>query len=120
LRNTWLSRSPTAIFVGQEWSPDWSFTDDEFAATATSFDNPDFVDVVVHSYRHRYGLAAGGPARQGLEDAITEQPPITVPTVVIDPERDGLVPVVPPCAAHEEHFPALLDVRVMQAGHNVP
>jgi hypothetical protein len=69
LRNTWLSRSPTAIFVGQEWSPDWSFTDDEFAATATSFDNPDFVDVVVHSYRHRYGLAAGGPACQGLEGA---------------------------------------------------
>lgn len=43
-----------------------------------------------------------------------------MPTVVIDPQRDGLVPGVPPRAAHEEHFPALLDVRVVHAGHNVP
>lgn len=50
----------------QDWSPQWNFTDDEFAATAMSFDNPDFVDVVVHSYRHRYGLAAGDPAYQEL------------------------------------------------------
>jgi pimeloyl-ACP methyl ester carboxylesterase len=104
----------------QQWSPDWTFTDDEFAATATSFDNPDFVDVVVHSYRHRYGLAAGDPAYQALEDIIATQPMISVPTVVIDPERDGLVPAVPPRSAHERHFTALLDVRAVRAGHNVP
>jgi pimeloyl-ACP methyl ester carboxylesterase len=113
-------RRQFARLLWQEWSPDWAFTDDEFAATATSFDNPDFVDVVAHSYRHRYGLVAGDPAYQRLEDVITAQPPIPVPTVVIDPGRDGLVPVVPPRAAHEGHFPALLDVRVVQAGHNVP
>jgi pimeloyl-ACP methyl ester carboxylesterase len=104
----------------QEWSPDWAFTDAEFDFTAASFDNPDFVDVVVHSYRHRYGLAAGDPAYQELEEAIAGQPPITVPTVVLDPERDGLVPVLPPRSAHEQHFPGLLDVRTVRAGHNVP
>ncbi|MEZ0364999.1 alpha/beta fold hydrolase [Mycobacterium sp. pUA109] len=104
----------------QEWSPAWSFTDDEFAATAASFDNPDFVAVVVHSYRHRYGLVAGDPALEELEHAISAQPPIPVPTVVIDPQGDPLAPVVPPRAAHEGHFPALLDVQQVAAGHNVP
>lgn len=104
----------------REWSPDWCFTDDEFAATAPSFDNPDFVDIVVHSYRHRYGLAAGDPAYHDLERAIGTQPPIAVPTVIIDPQRDYLAPYVPTRAVHAQHFPALLDVRVAQAGHNVP
>jgi pimeloyl-ACP methyl ester carboxylesterase len=104
----------------QQWSPGWAFTDDEFDSTATSFDNPDFVDVVVHSYRHRYGLAAGDPAYRDLEDTIATQPAISVPTVVIDPEQDGLVPALPPRANHEQHFPALLDVRTVRAGHNIP
>jgi pimeloyl-ACP methyl ester carboxylesterase len=104
----------------REWSPGWRFTDDEFNSTAASFDNPDFVDVVVHSYRHRYGLVPGDPAYQDLEGRIGPQPPITVPTVVIDPQRDSLVPEAPGRAAHAQHFPALLDVRSVQAGHNVP
>jgi pimeloyl-ACP methyl ester carboxylesterase len=65
-------------------------------------------------------LVPGDPAYQGLEDQIGPQPPITVPTVVIDPQRDGLVPVSPGREAHAQHFPALLDVRSVQAGHNVP
>jgi pimeloyl-ACP methyl ester carboxylesterase len=113
-------RREFARLLWQEWSPGWAFTDAEFDATAASFDNPDFVGVVVHSYRHRYGLVPGDPAYQALEDAITTQPPAPVPTVVIDPQRDGLVPVLPPRAAHEAHFPALLDVRAVPAGHNVP
>ena len=44
------------------WSPTWRFTDDMFEKTAESFDNPDFVDCVIHSYRHRYILAPGDPA----------------------------------------------------------
>ncbi|BAX90194.1 alpha/beta fold hydrolase [Mycobacterium shigaense] len=104
----------------QEWSPDWLFSDAEFHASAVSFENPDFVDVVVHSYRHRYGLVAGDPAYQALEDEISTQPPISVPTVVIDPQRDTMVPFVPSRAAHEWRLPGLLDVHHVQAGHNVP
>ncbi|MEM6422661.1 MAG: alpha/beta hydrolase, partial [Pseudomonadota bacterium] len=44
------------------WSPTWAFDDAVFEATAPAFDNPDFVEVVVHSYRHRYGLVPGDPA----------------------------------------------------------
>jgi len=65
-------------------------------------------------------LVAGDPAYQDLEDQISALPPITVPTVVIDPQRDGLVPEAPGRAAHDRHFPALLDVRSVRAGHNVP
>lgn len=113
-------RREFARLCWQDWSPHWAFTNDEFDATATSFDNPDFVDVVVHSYRHRFGLIAGDPAYQGLEDRISSQPPIPIPTVVIDPEDDPLVPFVPPRTAHEWRFPKLLDVRTAKAGHNVP
>ncbi len=113
-------RREFARLLWHEWSPDWSFTDDEFDSTATSFDNPDFVDVVVHSYRHRYALVAGDPAYQELEDTIAGQPPVTVPTVVLDPERDGLIPVVPSADSHEQHFPELRAVRRVRTGHNVP
>ncbi len=113
-------RREFARLLWQEWSPDWLFSDDEFAATAASFDNPDFVDVVVPSYRHRYGLIAGDPTYQELEDKISAQPPIPVPTVVIDPQCDPMIPFVPPRAAHEWRFPSLLDIRSVEAGHNVP
>ena len=113
-------RREFARLLWREWSPRWAFSDDDFAATASSFDNPDFVDVVVHSYRHRYGLVAGDPACQSLEDRISAQPPITTPTVVIDSEIDGLLPLVPAREVHEGHFTALLDVRAVPAGHNVP
>ena len=77
-------RAEFARLLWSAWSPTWGFTDHDLQATAGSFDNPDFVDVVVHSYRHRYGLVAGDPACQDTEDRIAAQPPIVVPTVVVD------------------------------------
>jgi pimeloyl-ACP methyl ester carboxylesterase len=103
----------------QEWSPTWSFTDTEFAATATSFSNPDFVDVVVHSYRHRFGLADGDPAYDQTEQAIAAQPQITVPTVILDP-TEATLSSPDPRAEHETHFPNLVDLRTVDSGHNVP
>ncbi len=114
-----LYRNEFARQLWQEWSPAWRFTDDEFAATAGSFANPDFVEVVVHSYRHRFGLVAGDPAHQGSEDRLAEQPAITVPTIVIEGSQDT---VNPPRSRteHEEHFTNLVDYRLVAAGHNVP
>ena len=65
----------------QLWSPTWPFDEALHAATAASFDNPDFVDVVVNSYRHRYGYAAGDPAYDAIERALAAQPRIDVPTI---------------------------------------
>jgi pimeloyl-ACP methyl ester carboxylesterase len=101
----------------REWSPTWHFSEAEFAATAASFHNPDFVDVVVHSYRHRYALVDGDPAYDQTEQAIAAQPVITVPTVVLDPTTDTLHEPEPR-AEHESHFTNLVELRTVAAGHN--
>jgi pimeloyl-ACP methyl ester carboxylesterase len=74
----------------QMWSPTWSFDEATFEATARSFDNPDFVDVVIQSYRHRQQNAAGDPALRPLEQALTLQPKITVPTILMTGAASGL------------------------------
>jgi pimeloyl-ACP methyl ester carboxylesterase len=74
------------------WSPTWQFDDACFEASAASFDNPDFVDVVIHSYRHRYGYVTGDPALESIEAALTKLPPITVPTISICGADDGVAP----------------------------
>nr|WP_241834876.1 alpha/beta hydrolase [Pseudofrankia asymbiotica] len=112
-------RSDYARLLWREWSPTWDFSDATFAATTPSFDNPDFVDVVVHSYRHRFGLVAGDPAYQPTEDALARQPPITVPTLVLDGAYDTVQPQRKR-DEHEPHFPALVDHRVLDTGHNMP
>jgi pimeloyl-ACP methyl ester carboxylesterase len=112
-------RAAFARLLWQDWSPSWQFGDADFAATAPSFDNPDFVDVVVHSYRHRYGLAAGDPAYEASEARIAEQPVIDVATVVLDPIADSLE-APHPTAEHARHFSRLVGHHLVQAGHNVP
>jgi pimeloyl-ACP methyl ester carboxylesterase len=73
----------------RDWSPAWSESDEAFAASAPSLHNPDFVDVAVHSYRHRFGLADGDPRYDDLERRLAEQPVISVPTVSVDSGADG-------------------------------
>ena len=113
------NRADLARLLWQDWSPTWRFTDEEFAATAASFDNPDFVDVVVHSYRHRYGLVAGDPAYDVTEERIATQPTIDVPTAVLDPTHDG---IADPKATeeHREHFTRLVNHELVATGHNPP
>jgi pimeloyl-ACP methyl ester carboxylesterase len=72
------------------WSPNWHFHDDIYERTAASFDNPDFVDVVIHSYRHRLGFATGDPAVQKTEDQLTARPQISVPTIALDGGSSGI------------------------------
>jgi pimeloyl-ACP methyl ester carboxylesterase len=113
------NRADFARLLWRQWSPRWPFTGDEFAATVPSFDNPDFVEVVVHSYRHRYGLVDGDPAYAATERLIAAQPVITVPTVVLDSEHDGLGPP-DDRTEHEAHFADLVEHRLVDAGHNLP
>ena len=112
-------RAELARLLWQEWSATWTFTEQEFEATRAAFDNADFVDVVVHSYRHRYGLADGDPAYDDTERRIAEQPSITVPTIVLDGEHDTVTPAQPRDAP-EQHFPSLVDYRLVDAGHGLP
>ena len=74
-------RRGIARLLWKMWSPTWAFDDATFDATAGSFDNPDFVDVVIHSYRHRTGNAAGDPRYAAIEARLAAQPKINVPTI---------------------------------------
>ncbi len=75
------------------WSPNWRFDHATYERTAASFDNPDFVDVVIHSYRHRFGWAPGDPALEEIEQRLAAAPRIEVPTVVLHGGSDGVAPV---------------------------
>ena len=102
------------------WSPGWAFGDAAFDATAASFRNPDFVPVVVHSYRHRYGLVAGDPALARIEAALSARPKIAVPTVVLHGAADGVSPAVGSENA-ARHFTGPYRREVVPgAGHNLP
>jgi pimeloyl-ACP methyl ester carboxylesterase len=102
------------------WSPNWRFDDATYERTAVSFDNPDFVPVVIQSYRHRYGLAPGDPAVEDSERRLAAQPPITVPTIVLHGSDNGVNPVAI-SEKHHRHFKGAYERRVIPvAGHNLP
>lgn len=87
-------RKELCKILWSDWSPTWKFDDEIYDATAISFTNPDFVEIVVHSYRHRYGLAQGDPKLENIEQALLKQPTIKVPTVVLDADCDGVEPIL--------------------------
>jgi pimeloyl-ACP methyl ester carboxylesterase len=106
----------------QEWSPTWTFSDEMFNLTAASFDNPDFVECVVHSYRHRNFNAPGEQRFLQLEKHLAERPKIEVPTIVLHGGDDGFGKPAPDATAAERAlFPKLMARRVVEgAGHFVP
>lgn len=102
------------------WSPTWSFDEATFERSAAAFDHPDFVEVVIHSYRHRFGLVAGDPALAAIEQRLATQPAITVPSITFDGVDDG---VRPPAAAtqHAHLFTGPRSHRIVPGtGHNLP
>jgi pimeloyl-ACP methyl ester carboxylesterase len=111
------NRRDFARLLWHLWSPNWHFDDATFDATATSFDNPDFVAVTINSYRHRHGNAAGDPALAPIEQRLAAQPVIRVPTIVLHGAADGVSPVEQ-SVAHARHFTGHYDRRVVPvAGH---
>ena len=102
------------------WSPTWNFDDETFEASAVSFNNPDFVEVVVHSYRHRYGLAKGDPKFETIEQALQKQPAIKVPAIILDAEADGVEPFSG-TGRDASYFEGGYERRVVKGtGHNLP
>jgi pimeloyl-ACP methyl ester carboxylesterase len=102
------------------WSPQWSFDDATFDRTAGSFDNSDFVDVVIHSYRHRFGLVAGDPSLVPIERQLAGRPPITVPSITLDGDADGVL-ALGGTAQHAARFAGPHEHRIVPGGgHNLP
>ncbi|MCL5776287.1 alpha/beta hydrolase [Limibaculum sp. FT325] len=117
-RGLMRDRRAVARLLWRMWSPEWGFDAATFERSAAAFDNPDFVEVVIHSYRHRFGLVPGDPAVAHIETRLVAQPPITVPAITIDGASDG---VNPGTAHHAHRFAGPHEHRVWQgAGHNLP
>jgi pimeloyl-ACP methyl ester carboxylesterase len=113
-------RRAVTRLLWRQWSPTWVFDDATFERSAAAFDNPDFVEVVIQSYRHRFGLVPGDPAYAAIEAQLATQPVICVPTITFDGIDDG---VRPPAAAsaHAAQFSGPRDHRLVPGvGHNMP
>jgi pimeloyl-ACP methyl ester carboxylesterase len=107
-------------YIWHAWSPTMLFTDADFERTAQSWDNPDWVDVVLHSYCFRWGAAPPDPRYAALEKRLEPQPKINVPTILLHGELDG-ASLVTSSEDKEQYFSGPYERRVLAGvGHYVP
>jgi len=116
------NRRAICRYLWQAWSPSWRFSDDTYTRTAASFDNPDFVDVVVHSYRHRIGNAPGEPRFTEIEAKLATRPRIQAPSITLYGADDGIArPPLESPPAERAVFEKLVARRVVPGvGHFMP
>lgn len=107
--------------IWQTASPKWQFDDATYARSAASFDNPDHVDIVIHNYRWRIGLAKGEAKYDDLERRIAEVSAITVPTITLEGDANGAAHAPDP-SAYRNKFTGKYESRVLTGGigHNLP
>ena len=114
------NRRGIAKILWRQWSPNWHFDDESFDRTASAHDNPDYVDIVIHSYRHRFGLADGDKQYADLQRRLAALPAIAVPTVTLDGEADGVVPATDGTASAAKFTGRRTHHVIPRAGHNLP
>jgi len=113
------NREALCELLWRDWSPTWLDAAKAFPASAVSLHNPDFVDVVIHSYRHRFGLESGDPRYDELEQRLAADPTISVPTVVLESGADGVAGAS--AAGDRGYFTGKYEHRLLpNIGHNVP
>lgn len=101
-------------------SPKWDFDDATFNRTAASFDNPDYVSIVIANYRWRLSLAPGDPQFDALEKRLAEGPVIAVPTITLDGDSDGVAPASNG-TSYAKKFSGRRTHRILEGvGHNLP
>jgi pimeloyl-ACP methyl ester carboxylesterase len=114
------NRRGIAKILWRQWSPNWHFDDASFERTAAAHDNPDFVDVVIHSYRHRFGLADGDSQYADLQRRLAALPAISVPTITLDGDADGVAPATDGTASAPKFTGRRIHRVIPRAGHNLP
>lgn len=113
-------RNEFARLIWQTASPQWGFDDATFDRSAASFDNPDHVDIVIHNYRWRLGLADGASEYDDLERRLARRPSITVPTITLEGDANGAPH--PDAASYGSLFVGPYEHRLITGGigHNLP
>jgi len=114
------NRREIAKILWKQWSPNWPFDEATFARSAAAHDNPDYVDVVIHSYRHRFGLADGDPHYADIQRRLAALPPITVPAITLDGAGDGVAPATDGAASAAKFTGRRIHRVIPRAGHNLP
>ena len=113
------NRNDIIKFLWKTWSPTWKFSKKDFELSQESFQNPDFVDVVIHSYKHRYGLVDGDRSYSNIETKLSLTPKIKVPTITIDGLMNGVRE--PKREKNIKKFTNLIKHKLLKnVGHNVP
>jgi len=107
-------------FIWHQASPKWNFDDATYDRTAASFNNPDHVDIVMHDYRWRLGLADGERKYDDLEKRLAALAPITVPAITMEGDANGAIHA--PSAAYRNKFSGKYEYRLITGGvgHNLP
>ncbi|MEO8523736.1 MAG: alpha/beta hydrolase [Caldimonas sp.] len=114
------NRRDIARIMWERNSPSWHFDEPTFARSAASFDNPDYVEVTIHSYRHRLGHAEGHPAYAELEKRLAALPVITVPTITMDGDSDGVVAATDGKSTATKFSGERQHRIIAGTGHNLP
>jgi pimeloyl-ACP methyl ester carboxylesterase len=114
------NRREIARILWEQWSPNWQFDEACFERTAAAHDNPDYVDIVIHSYRHRFGQAEGDPHYADLQRRLAELPVISVPAVTLDGAADGVAPATDVKATAAKFTGRRTHRVIANAGHNLP
>jgi len=113
-------RKELAKLIWRENSPAWQFDEATFNRSAASFDNPDYVAIVIHNYRWRLSLAKGEARYDSLEQHLASAPLIAVPAITIDGDANGVAPASDG-SAYAKKFIAGHSHRIVKgAGHNLP
>jgi pimeloyl-ACP methyl ester carboxylesterase len=107
------NRRAVCRLLWEEWSPSWAFTDETYDRTADSFDNPKWVEVVLHSYRHRHRNAPGETRFLEVERELAKRPKITVPSIVLHEEGGDY-------SGDRRDFSGLVESRLVESGHAMP
>jgi pimeloyl-ACP methyl ester carboxylesterase len=113
-------RHDFAKLIWQLASPKWDFSDATFDRTASSFDNPDHVAIVIHNYRWRLGLAQGEAKYDDLEKKLAAAPDIAVPTIAMEGDANGAPHPEP--GSYAKKFTGKYSFRLIKGGigHNLP
>jgi pimeloyl-ACP methyl ester carboxylesterase len=113
-------RNEFAELIWHTASPQWTFDRETFDRSAAAFDNPDHVDIVIHNYRWRLGLAPGESTYDGLEERLASRPVVTVPTITLEGDANGAPHPDP--AAYATKFSGAYEHRTVTGGvgHNLP
>jgi pimeloyl-ACP methyl ester carboxylesterase len=114
------NRRDITRILWKEWSPNWQFDDACLERTSVAHDNPDYVDIVIHSYRHRYGLIESDSRYAEIQQRLAVLPPISVPAITLDGEGDGVAPATDGKASAAKFTGRRVHRKIPRAGHNLP